>query len=426
MPIAGIAAAVDASLPLAERLFAELRAKTHDGVGITRQSYGAGEQVGFDLAAAAARDLGLETKTDYAGNLYMTLAGRDREGHGVIVGSHMDSVPSAGNYDGAAGVVAGLVAVATLKQAGIQPARDISVMAIRGEEDDWFGITHIGSRAALGLLPPAELDSAKRVDTGRTLAEHMQDLGCDVAALRATKQFLDPKRIAAYFELHIEQGPVLEHDRIPVGVVTGIRGNVRSHKARCIGAYAHSGAVPRRMRHDAVLATVDYAAALESEWDRVEAAGGDLVLTFGKLFTDTSLHSLSKVPGEVSFTIDARSQDTRVLDRMEARIRSEADRIAEARGVTFALEPILRVKPAIMDADLQRRLHAGCGELGIKTMAIPSGAGHDAADFANAGVRTAMIFVRNPNGSHNPAEHMEMADFALGTRLLAWALAETA
>ncbi|MBM3526331.1 MAG: M20/M25/M40 family metallo-hydrolase, partial [Alphaproteobacteria bacterium] len=251
-------------------------------------------------------------------------------------------------------------------------------------------------------------------------------LGCDVSALRQKKAFIDPKQVAAYFELHIEQGPVLEHEGIPVGVVTGIRGNVRSHKGRCIGAYAHSGAVPQRMRQDAVLATVELASVLEAEWRRIDAEGGDLVLAFGKFFTDTSLHSLSKVPGEISFTIDARSQDTAVIDRMEACIRREAERIAKARGVRFDLEPLARVKPAIMDADFQKRLHAGCRELGIKTMAIPSGAGHDAADFANAGVRTAMIFVRNPNGSHNPAEHMEISDFGLATRLLAWALSQAA
>jgi N-carbamoyl-L-amino-acid hydrolase len=417
--------AVARHTPLAEDLFRKLREKTMDAVGITRVSYGEGEQAAHELMAETARSIDLEVKTDYAGNLYMTLPGEDRSGHGVITGSHLDSVPQGGNYDGAAGVVAGLVALAAMREIGIAPARDVSVMATRGEEDDWFAVSHIGSRAALGLLSVEELDTARRVDSGRTLAEHIGELGFDVDALRARRRYLEPERIKAFFELHIEQGPVLEHEGIPLGVVTGIRGNVRAYKARCLGEYAHSGATPRSLRCDAVMAVAEYAHALEREWENIEAEGGDLVLTLGKLHTDPESHAISKVPGVVSFTIDARSQSNEMLDRMERLIRNKAEELGSRRKVRLDLGPITRVKPAMMDEGLRRRLAEGCSVLGLRAIDMPSGAGHDAADFANAGVPSAMIFLRNAHGSHNPDEAMEMADFALGAQLLAWVLANS-
>ena len=383
---------VDRNIGLATDLFRQLHQKTKDVVGITRPSYGKGEQAAHDLMAEAARALDLEVKTDYAGNLYMTLPGKDRRAAGVITGSHLDSVPRGGNFDGAAGVVAGLVALTALREAKCTPAADVTAMAIRGEEDDWFAVTHIGSRAALGLLPPEELDTARRFDTGRSLADHMSELGFDVTALRQGRRFVDPSQVRAFLELHIEQGPVLEHQGIPVGIVTGIRGNVRAHDARCLGAYAHSGAVPRELRSDAVMATAEYVHALDREWQRIEAEGGDLVLTFGKFFTDLDAHTLTKVPGEVRFTVDARSQSEAILDSMQRLVLETADAIGAKRRVRLDLGPITRVNPAMMDEDLRRLLAQGCQELGIPAIDIPSGAGHDTADFANAGVSSAMIF----------------------------------
>jgi N-carbamoyl-L-amino-acid hydrolase len=373
--------------------------------------------------AEVARALEMEIETDYAGNLYMTMPGKDRGLPPVIAGSHLDSVPQGGNYDGAAGVFGALAAVAGLRRAGIAPAEDIRVMAIRGEESAWFAVHHIGSRAALGLLPPDELDAAVRVDTGRSLADHMADLGCDVDALRQRRAYIDPARVKAFYEIHIEQGPILVHDAIPVGIVTGIRGNARARHARCLGEYAHSGATPRKLRHDAALAMAEYMATLEADWEKLEAEGRDLVLTFGKLYTDPQAHTHSKVPGEVRFTIDARSHEAVTLDRVEALVGDHARSIGESRGVAFELGPITRVTPAVMDPALRARLHEGAGALGIAALDIASGGGHDAGDFANSGVPTAMLFVRNPHGSHNPDEHMEMDDFAKTVQLLAYALA---
>ncbi len=156
-------------LPLAERLFAELARRTRRGRGIERDTYGEGEQAGHDIAHDAAASLGLEVAVDAIGNLAMTLPGRDRAAPAVIVGSHLDSVPQGGNFDGAAGVVAGLAALSGFRAAGVAPAFDITVMAIRGEESAWFDAAYIGSLGALGRLDPAALE-VRRVATGKTLA----------------------------------------------------------------------------------------------------------------------------------------------------------------------------------------------------------------------------------------------------------------
>ena len=419
--------AVDASIPLAQALFEEIRAGTADEAGVSREPWGNGEQLALDVLARAAGELDLRQRADPFGNLYFTLTGADPAAPGWLAGSHVDSVPRGGNFDGLAGVVAGITALAAFRKAGFVPERDVTVMAIRGEElSAWYGGRHdghIGSRAALGLLPAAELDSAINNRSGRTLRSHMQDAGADPAAVGRGAAHLAPARFRGYLELHIEQGPVLEARAIPVGVVTAIRGAVRGRSCRCLGEYAHSGAMPHEQRSDAVMATVELVHELDAEWTRVRAAGGDLAVTVGQLYTDASQHALTKVPGEAAFTLDFRSQDEATLTAMKSLVERLSSGIASRRRVRFEFAPFSLLKPAAMDPGLRQALVAGCADLGIVSMEMPSGAGHDAQDFAKAGFPAAMIFVRNSHGSHNPREAMDMADFALGTRLLAWTLA---
>lgn len=419
-------ACIEPVLPFAAGLFAQLREHTADGPGVSREPYAAGEQYAHDLLASAAREFGLDVATDLAGNLYMTLPGEDRGVPGWITGSHLDSVPIGGNFDGAAGVVAGLTTLVGLQQGGVRPLRDITVMGVRAEEvSSWFGGSHnghIGSRAALGQLDPAELDSAINARTGITLAQQMQAAGFPPAALASAPPHLQAARYRGFLELHIEQGPVLEHQGLPVGVVTGIRGSLRARSARCVGAYTHSGAVPHEYRSDAVLATVALVGAMDREWATIRARGGDLVFTVGKLFTDARAHSITKVPGEVAFSIDLRSEDPAILQAMERHARSLADLIAAERRVRFDLGSFDLSAPAAMAPGLQALLGEGSRALGIECGTLPSGAGHDAQDFAHAGFPAGMLFVRNANGSHNPDEAMDLADFNLGMQVLAWAL----
>src|SRR5687767_4132196 len=224
-----LAAAVADAMALARSAFEALARDTADpGGGVTRTSYGEGEQRAHRLLAQAARELELEVETDPGGNLYMTLPGRDRAAPAWFVGSHLDSVPKGGNYDGAAGVISGLVAISALQRLAIRPARDITVMGVRAEETgSWFSGPHgghLGSRMALGLIRAEEFDNAIRVDTGRSLGEHMKECGFDPDGVRGKPPYIDPGRVKGYLELHIEQGPVLEHRGLAVGVVTSIRG----------------------------------------------------------------------------------------------------------------------------------------------------------------------------------------------------------
>jgi N-carbamoyl-L-amino-acid hydrolase len=373
-----------------------------------------------------ASDLGFSVSSDHAANLVIRRPGINPDGIGVLSGSHLDSVPCGGNFDGAAGVVAALLSLAAFDRVGLKTKHNVSAIGFRGEESAWFSIHHIGSRAALGLLPAAEIETARRFDTQRTLAEHMAETGCDLQLLKRGHASMPAKRVKAYVELHIEQGPVLVHREVPVGIVTGIRGNARIRKARCIGEYAHSGAVPRDMRRDAVMAMADFVHAADEEWARLESEGRDLVLTFGKLHTDITLHGHNKVPGTVDFVVDARSHERETLDGIETFLKRTAAEIESRRGVQFQMSPVSRTAPAVMEKSIRDLMRQDAQALKLHVMDIPSGGGHDAGDFANAGVPSGMVFVRNPHGSHNPDEAMTMEDFTQGLKLLASTLARLA
>ena len=401
---------------LAADLFDELADATHDGVGITRASYGEGEAFAHGAVARAAQALGLEVETDPACNTYMTLPGTDRTAAPVMIGSHLDSVAEGGNFDGAAGVVAGLTAIAALGRQGAAPDRDIRVMGIRAEESAWFGTSYIGSRAALGALPPGATESSRRADTGRTLAEHMREAGGDPDAL--DPPFLDARRVHSFLEVHIEQGPVLVEQDLPVGIVTGIRGNRRLPAARCIGAYSHCGGMPRRSRQDAVMAVTDLIGWLDALWDEREAAGEDFAFTVGKLSTDPARHAMTIVPGECRFSLDMRSLDAAFLDDLEGRLAEAVRDIEARRGVAFELGAPTRAAPGVLDEAIRAGLLDCARHLGVAHNEMASGASHDSAAFAAAGVPTAMIFVRNPNGSHNPDEAMDLDDFMAATDIL--------
>lgn len=412
-------AAVDRMTPdlaLADRLFADLRAATQQGEGIVRDSFGAGEQVAHDLAAAAARAAGLDVETDAAGNLYMILRGRTG-GQRVVVGSHLDSVPQGGNYDGAAGVVAGLAVAAGLRAAGRRLEPDLAVMAIRAEESVWFNSPYVGSKGAFGLLDATAL-ATPRSDNGRSLASHMEAIGLDPEAVLRGEARLSRETVAAYFEVHIEQGPLLVERRLPAAVVTAVRGCLRYRNARCYGAYGHSGALPRFARADAVAATVALLHAIEAEWLRLEAEGVDLVFTVGEFSTDPALDGPSRVAGETRFVLDIRSSDDAVMRTMQATVERLAVEVGTAYRVRFALGDAAWSPAAAMDPALRRGLVETASLLGQDPYEMASGAGHDAVIFAAQGIPTAMIFIRNDHGSHNPREAMDAADFATATTLL--------
>ena len=402
---------------LSGAMFDALRTGSVDAPGVTRASYGDGERMAHALARKVATDLQLEISTDFAGNLYMTLPGLDRTAPAMMMGSHLDSVPHGGNYDGAAGVVAGLTALARWRRSGYVPGADVTVMAIRAEELSWFPAHYIGSRAAFGRLPAAALDVV-RFDTQRTLRDHMREEGFDPQAVQDGRRHLDPARISHYIELHIEQGPALVEQQRACGIVTGIRGNLRYKHACVTGEYGHAGAVPRLARRDAVFAATEFVQHLEALWLEHERDGDDLVATVGQLYTDSSVHTMTKISGEVRFTLDIRSHDEKVLQNIRAQLATAALEIGKRRRVLIDLGEAIHGEAAVMNADLRAKLHQIAANLNIAAPDIPSGAGHDCAVFAGEGIPCAMIFVRNDHGSHNPHEAMTLEDFGEACRLL--------
>jgi N-carbamoyl-L-amino-acid hydrolase len=410
---------------LASRMFDELRANSADGLGVTRDAYGPGERMAHALARREAEALGLEVTADPVGNLHMTLPGADRAARRVLLGSHLDSVAQGGNFDGAAGVLAGLAAVAGLKRAGFAPARDITVIATRAEEAGaWFPTSYPGSRGALGLLKAAELQ-VKRQDTGRTLAEHMREEGFDPGFAERGGKVLTPDNTAAFLELHIEQGPVLDAEQIPVAVVTGIPGSRRLRAGRVLGEYNHSGGTPRRYRRDAAIALAELALGLDEAWALLEAKGHKLVCTFCTLAT-TAEAGFTKIAGEATFMLDVRSVDSASVDAIFARLAGLVPQIEARRGVRFELGAETGSLASPMDAGVRDGLKRAADAVGVRYLEMASGGGHDAAAFAAAGIPAGMLFVRNQNGSHNPHEAMRMEDFASACSVVTHWLADVA
>lgn len=408
---------------LCEELFAALRAATSDGVGITRESFGPGESLALDIIERSAREYGLTTERDAGANLVVTLAGTEPDLPFVACGSHLDSVPQGGNFDGAAGVIAGLAVLAGLKRDGFVPRRTLRLFGLRGEESAWFGKAYLGSSALFGRLTPDDLAVPHAV-TGRSLADCMRDVGADVDRVARGEALLRPERVAAWIELHIEQGPVLVARELPIGIVTGIRGNVRHRVVECVGEAGHSGAVPRWLRRDAVFATAELITHLDRHWRTLLERGRDLVVTSGVMGTDSSEHAIARIPGLLRLSFEARSQSQETLEAFYDLFVSECASIGEERGVEFRFDRRLQSAPAVMDPGWVEKLRAAARSLGLPDEPIPSGAGHDAAVFANAGIPSAMIFVRNENGSHNPYEDMKISDFMAGVAVMRQVLRE--
>jgi N-carbamoyl-L-amino-acid hydrolase len=405
-----------AQRPAILALFDELAAGSRDGEGVTRASYGAGEELAHRVIGARAAALGLTVTRDHAANLMMTLPGSDRRAPRLVSGSHLDSVANGGNFDGAAGVIAALVAISSIERLGVRPRCDVTAIAIRAEESVWFEVSYIGSRAAFGVLPREALE-ARRVDTGRTLAEHMADCGADVHAVRAGTASLAAEDIKAFVELHIEQAPQLVAAGLPMAVGTGVPGNFRYPHIRVLGEYAHVG-LPRRFRQDAVLAGSAFALGLDAIWKTSEAAGRPMAFTIGRMATDARAHALTKVAGELAFSLDVRAYDREHLAELEREVHALAREVGKERGVRFELGARRCAEVAPSDARVFGKLLAGASALAVPTMPLASPASHDTATFTAAGVPSAMLFVRNAHGSHNPREAMDIDDFLRASAVL--------
>lgn len=406
-------------LEFAKKIFDDIRAMSADVQGVTRQAFSAKETEVLDYLTKIGQSLQLEITPDRAGNVWMTLPGKDRSLPAFVAGSHVDSVPQGGNYDGLAGVTAALTVAWWMRQTGFQPVRDYTVLMMRGEESSFFGKAYMGSLGMLGKLTAKDL-ALKIRDGSCTLAEAMQSCGIDTGAVSGGKPLVDIDRIAAFVELHIEQGPTLDAQKeARAGIVTGIRGNIRHKAVRILGEAAHSGATDKPYRHDALMAFTDWMQRVDRAWDRWLIQGEDLVFTVGVLKMASSA-AISVIPGEVTFSVDIRSLSANTVKRFHDLMQKYGEEVASERGVKIEYDPALVTAPSGVDAALSDRLETSAKAEGIPCMRLASGAGHDSAVLGNKGIPVAMIFVANQLGSHNPHEAMKMEDFMQGTDIL-WA-----
>jgi len=395
-----------------------LRRGSQDPVrgGVTRDTYGVGEQHGHDVMAEFAARAGFEVRQDHMRNTYAVLPGADRTLPAIVIGSHLDSVAGGGNFDGAAGVVSGLMALQAIKQAGVQLACDVMVMGIRAEESIWFQVSYIGSRGALGRLQAEALD-ARRIDTGRTLADYLKAAGGDPAAVARGETYLSKKNVRAFLEVHIEQAPSLALTGFPIAIGTGVPGNFRYPKIKIKGEYGHVG-LGRRFRHDASLAGADLALGLDEIWAEWERQGRLMACTVGEFHTNADRHGLTVVPGEFSMSLDVRAYAPQDLDALEQKFLALVERTAKKRGVEIELGPRASAEVAQADPMMTQQLRACAQALKLNVCDLPSPASHDSAAFCAAGIPFGFLFVRNPNGSHHPDEAMATEDLMLATSVL--------
>jgi allantoate deiminase len=358
---------------------------------------------------------GMSARIDAVGNVIGRYEARRPGAPAVLVGSHIDTVTDAGRYDGSLGVLAGIAAVEALHRAGERLPVAVEVIAFGDEEGVRFPSALIGSRALAGTLDPSLLDARDRA--GVSVREALRAAGCDAdAAASCARRAADT---VGYLEVHIEQGPVLEAEGLPLGVVTAINGATR---ARVVvqGEAGHAGTVPMALRRDALAAAAEMVLAVE----RAGRAVPDLVATVGQI--EALPGSINVVPGTVRFGLDVRAPVDAPRRTALAALERTFGEIAARRRVEVAIDPFHETAGVSCDAGLIEALAAAVERAGVRPLRLPSGAGHDAIALA-ALCPVAMLFVRCQGGiSHNPAEAITTADAGLAVQVLLDALRHVA
>jgi allantoate deiminase len=403
---------IDVDAGLVERYLLELaRHGAYGETGVWRTAYSPEWVAAQDQVAAWMAEAGLEVRSDAVGSVWGKLAGSEG-GPVVATGSHIDSQTPGGRYDGALGVVAALVALRTLREQFGAPRRTLEAVSLCEEEASRFHATNFwGSRAIVGAISPEEPE-AIRDREGVSIGEAMRGVG------------LDPERIAearrddldTWIEVHIEQGPILEAEGLPVGVVDAITA-IRHYVIELTGRSDHAGARPMEGRLDpmagfAEIVTAVIGVALES--------GAPAVTTVGRVNVEPNLPSA--VPDKVTFTLDSRHPDQRMVDAQHARQEELMREIAERRGLQISWTKPLDLPASPSDPAVVAALEEAAAAEGIPFRRMHSGAGHDTQNIARI-ARTAMVFARSKDGrSHTPEEFTSVDDAVAAIRVLAAAL----
>jgi len=366
--------------------------------------------------ARTATGLGLRTDCDRNGNLWAWWGEPERtDSAAIVTGSHLDSVPDGGAYDGPLGIVSAFTAIGRLREAGFQPARPIGVAAFTEEEGARFGVACLGSRLLTGAITPDAARELRDAD-GVTLAEAMRAAGRDPGAIGPDDELLGG--IGAYVELHIEQGSALADLSAPIGVGNGIWPHGR-WRLDFTGRADHAGTTRLADRRDPML---PYAATVLAARAAAQRHGG--LATIGKVVAEPG--AANAISSAVSAWLDARAPDEAALDQLVTEVWDAGQTAAAENGVTVALRRESVTPPVSFDQGLRERVVGVLAAAGLYAPALPTGAGHDAGVLA-ARIPAAMLFVRNPTGiSHSPAEHAEAADCAAGVTALTAVLTDLA
>ena len=375
--------------------------------GVARLSLTPEERAAKDLVASYMEEAGLAVREDAAGNLFGRREGEDPGAAAVLIGSHVDSVLNGGDFDGPLGVLGGIEVLQTMDEEGVQTERPVEVVAFTDEEGARFSLGMIGSRALAGTLSREDLRFEDR--DGVSIEGAMRDAGLDPGKVGEAAR--PAGSLAAYIELHIEQGKVLENENLPVGVVTGIAGPVWL-RLSFTGEAGHAGTTPMGSRRDALAAAAEVAGVIEEE----ASATGTTVGTVGQI--EAGPGGINIIPGRVELSLDLRDIDEAVRDRAERRIRERAAETCERRGIGLEFEEIQRLPPAPCSEEIRATIAAACEEEGIRPYSLPSGAGHDGMHVAEV-CPMGMIFVRSKGGiSHNPKEWSSPEDCEAGCKIL--------
>ncbi len=381
--------------------------------GVCRLALTELDRQGRAFFVAEARAAGCTIRVDSIGNIFARRAGRDDTRPVVMTGSHIDTQPTGGKFDGNYGVLAGLEVLRTLNEAGITTGAPVEVVVWTNEEGSRFVPVMMGSGAFIGEFQ-TDFVLAQKDRDGISVGQALQSIGY------AGTDVVSPRGIGAYFEAHIEQGPVLEAHDLPIGVVTGALGQ-RWFDVSVTGSEAHAGPTPMPLRHDALLAAARLVGAVNQlALDRAPNARG----TVGML--DVYPNSRNVIPGSVKMSVDLRADDDATLSSMDAELRAIAQGIAEEGDVAIDITQVVYFQPEAFAPALVEAVRSSAQELGLPSMDVVSGAGHDAVYLARV-APTAMIFVPCKDGiSHNEIEDARPDHLEAGCNVLLHAMLKQA
>jgi N-carbamoyl-L-amino-acid hydrolase len=372
--------------------------------GVSRVAFSDADIAGHKYVNSLMLEAGLNIRTDAAGNMIGRREGTDPKLPAIMIGSHIDSVPSGGNYDGDVGVIGAIEVAQTLKERGVRLKHPLEVVVFADEE----GGT-VGSFAMIGQLQPAALDLMTH--SGKTIRDGIRAIGGDPDNIRKAQRM--PSELKAYVELHIEQGAILDESDIDIGVVEGIVG-IRWWDVTIEGFANHAGTTPMNRRRDALLSASEFVLAV----NRVATSmSGRQVATVGRIRAEPGAPNV--IPGKVVLSLEIRDLDPDKMTKVYDAIHAEADKIAQARQTPFTFAQLkVSSEPAPTDKRLQTIISKAASSLNLTSKVMPSGAGHDAQEISHI-APTGMIFVPSVGGiSHAPKEFTSQEDMANGANVL--------